>query len=263
MGLGPGCPPAILATTFISAAKVAAVGGGVLAGGLHAVSGPDHLAALLPRIMGQHWHRSMRIGAVWGLGHGFSAMAIGLAAFLFKDRLGLGSNPAVVARMGTWTEGLVGVSLIAIGLLGLKESLLDYEGGEHATMHEERGVSMTATEGSAEEDRTLTTVEVIGKRGGQRAIFLNGVLHGFSWDGAPSLAPALALTTWRSVLWFLVAYCAGTMLAMSATTTVIGEGSVRVGQALDQPDIPRKLSVVSSFIAIAIGAVWLLKAILW
>lgn len=53
--------------------------GGVLAGGLHAVSGPDHLAALLPRIMGQKWHKSMRIGATWGLGHGFSATVIGLA----------------------------------------------------------------------------------------------------------------------------------------------------------------------------------------
>lgn len=51
--------------------------------------------------------------------------------------------------------------------------------------------------------------------------------------------------------------------AMSATTTIIGEGSVRVGKALDQPDIPRKLSIVSSFVAITIGAVWLAKATLF
>lgn len=50
---------------------------------------------------------------------------------------------------------------------------------------------------------------------------------------------------------------------MSATTTVIGEGSLRVGKVLDMPDIPRKLSVVSSFVAIAIGAVWLAKAALF
>lgn len=52
-------------------------------------------------------------------------------------------------------------------------------------------------------------------------------------------------------------------VAMSATTTLIGEGSVRVGEALDKPDIPRKLSVVSSVVAIAIGAVWLAKAALF
>ena len=67
---------------FVGLANTAAfstVGGGLLAGGLHAISGPDHLAALLPRIMGKKWHSSMRIGATWGLGHGFSATVIGLA----------------------------------------------------------------------------------------------------------------------------------------------------------------------------------------
>eukprot|EP00752_Nemacystus_decipiens_P008746 g7807.t1 len=209
MRLGSLAPRRMAFAALANAAAFATVGGGVLAGGLHAVSGPDHLAALLPRIMGQKWHNSMRIGATWGLGHGFSATVIGLAAFFFKDRLGLGHNQRLVAMMGTWTEGLVGNSAA----------------------------------------------------GGSKAIFLNGVLHGFSWDGAPSLAPALALSSWGSVLWFLLAYCSGTMVAMSATTTLIGEGSVRVGKALDQPDIPRKLSVVSSFVAITIGAVWLAKAV--
>eukprot|EP00903_Cladosiphon_okamuranus_P006861 g6682.t1 len=127
MRLGFLAPRRLAFAALANAAAFATVGGGVLAGGLHAVSGPDHLAALLPRIMGQKWHNSMRIGATWGLGHGFSATVIGLAAFFFKDRLGLGHNERLVAMMGTWTEGLVGVSLIAIGLLGLKDSLLDYE----------------------------------------------------------------------------------------------------------------------------------------
>jgi hypothetical protein len=50
----------VLATFVTSTAAFAAVGGGVLAGGLHAISGPDHLAALLPRIMGKPWSTSMR-----------------------------------------------------------------------------------------------------------------------------------------------------------------------------------------------------------
>ena len=77
--LAPGGGRKLAVVAMANAAAFATVGGGVLAGGLHAVSGPDHLAALLPRIMGQKWHNSMRIGATWGLGHGFSAMAIGLA----------------------------------------------------------------------------------------------------------------------------------------------------------------------------------------
>jgi hypothetical protein len=39
-----------------------------------------------------------------------------------------------------------------------------------------------------------------------KAVFLNGLLHGFSWDGTPTLAPALAFPNWGSVLLFLVSY---------------------------------------------------------
>lgn len=94
----------------------------------------------------------------------------------------------------------MGISLIAIGLLGLKESLLD---------HEEIPSYETKSAGSA-------VVEGGGGKGSGKAIFLNGVLHGFSWDGAPSLAPALAFSSWASVLWFLLAYCSGTMVSCDA-----------------------------------------------
>lgn len=107
--------------------------------------------------------------------------------------------------MGTWTEGLVGVSLIAIGLLGLKESLLDYE---EAPAFEAKSAGSAAV---AVGDGGAAAAKNSG--GGGKAIFLNGVLHGFSWDGAPSLAPALALSSWGSVLWFLLAYCSGTMVS--------------------------------------------------
>lgn len=114
--------------------------------------------------------------------------------------MGLGNNSRLVALMGTWTEGLVGVSLIAIGLLGLKESVFDYEG------------PLDVADGGGGGAPQSVGAAGVAARGGKRAIFLNGVLHGFSWDGAPSLAPALALSSWSSVLWFLLAYCSGTMV---------------------------------------------------
>lgn len=130
-----------------------------------------------------------------------------MQAFFFKDRLGLGHNDKLVAVMGTWTEGLVGVSLIAIGLLGLKESFLDYE---ETPVFETQSAGSAVVEGSGGRGTAL-----VGNKGGGKAIFLNGVLHGFSWDGAPSLAPALALSSWGSVLWFLLAYCSGTMVSVA------------------------------------------------
>ena len=90
----------------------------------------------------------------------------------------------------------------------------------------------------------------------KRAVIFNGLLHGFSWDGAPSLAPALAVATWGGNLAFLSAYAAGTMGAMAITTTLIGEGTRRAGEIFNRPDIPQKLSFFSSILAISIGAIW-------
>jgi len=226
-------PRHVVATvvSLVGGASLAAVGGGALAGGLHAVSGPDHLAALLPRCIGQRWWFSSRIGAIWGLGHGLSGMALGMVAYFLKDRL---SGGPLVAKLSAWTEILVGVSLVLIGALGLKEAMAMGDDGE---------------EGHGDDL----------KKGGAKRVFFNGMLHGLSWDGTPSLAPALAFSSWRTVMVFLLAYCSGVVVAMSSCTGLIGEGSVRASEASGKNSLPRQLSKLSSWIAIAIGVVWTAK----
>lgn len=73
---------------------------------------------------------------------------------------------------------------------------------------------------------------------------------------APSLAPALAVATWRGNLAFLLAYALGTIGVMTVATTVIGEGTRRAGEFFHRPDIPQKLSFFSSILAMVIGIVW-------
>ena len=84
--------------------------------------GPDHLAALLPRCIGKRWYQALRIGAVWGLGHGISAIIMGMVAFFLKGRLSSYSHSTLIPKLSLYTEVLIGVSLIIIGLLGLKEA---------------------------------------------------------------------------------------------------------------------------------------------
>ena len=50
--------------------------------------------------------------------------------------------------------------------------------------------------------------------------------------------PALALPSLGAAIMFLAAYCFGTVIAMSAATTLIGEGSLRVGESLDRVRAP-------------------------
>jgi len=217
-----------------------AVAGGLLSGGLHAITGPDHLAAILPPSVGQRGWVGVRIGATWGLGHGVSAIFLGICAYFLKGRMS--SKFRFLQQLSTLAESAVGVSLLAIGVMGIKENL----------------ESDNLVDGHGDGDGT--DLQLSGVKT-SKAIFANGVLHGFSWDGAPSLAPALAMTSWHSALSFLLAYCFGTMVAMSLTAGVVGEGSVRLGKAINSPALPKQLSLGSSFIAIIIGAYWLFLAL--
>lgn len=222
------------------AALAGVVTGGLFAGGLHAVAGPDHLAALLPRCCGQRWYRAGRIGALWGMGHGISATLLGALAFGLKSRLNnLTGITSILSGASHLLEVAVGASLVFIGLLGIKEAR-EWENEIQPQSLSAAAVDTAATKPSP----------------GKRAVIFNGLLHGFSWDGAPSLAPALAVSTWRGNISFLLAYALGTMGTMALTTTLVGEGTRRAGEIFHRPDIPQKLSLVSSCVAIAVGVAW-------
>jgi len=211
-----------------------------VSGGLHAISGPDHLAVLLPRCCGQRWYRAGRIGALWGIGHGMSALVVGVAAFAIKTRFHYVTKKFPAALANVAIEFAVGLSLVMVGLLGIKEAreweheLLDTPAQSLSAAAAETGIKQTQN----------------------KAVVLSGLLHGFSWDGAPSLAPALAVATWRGNITFLLAYGLGTIATMGLATTLIGEGTRLSGKFFKRPDIPQKLSLVSSIIALAMGTVW-------
>lgn len=226
-------------------AWVGITAGGLLGGALHAIAGPDHLAALLPRCCGQRWWRAGRYGALWGTGHGISATILGLVAFGLKNRIS--SMPGIVGLLhgaSSLMEVAIGASLVIIGILGMKEAR---EWKEEMDTVVPKSLSAAAAEQGV-------------KNSQKSAVIFNGFLHGFSWDGAPSLAPALAVATWRGSISFLLAYGLGTTLAMTIATTVIGESTLRAGEILHRPDIPQKLSMISSVLAMGVGVFWCLLA---
>lgn len=217
------------------------IAGGLLSGGLHAITGPDHLAALIPPSIGHPGWYGMRLGATWGLGHGISAIFLGLSAYFLKGTVS--NRFKFLQKLSTLAESTVGISLIVIGFVGIKENLEKEE--ESKVWNDENKVK--------NDDVAPSTLK------SSQAIFANGILHGFSWDGAPSLAPALTMTSWRGALSFLVSYCIGTIIAMSLASGAVSEGSLRLGKAVNNPDLPRNLSLASSLVAIIIGIYWVVQ----
>lgn len=219
-----------------------------------ACEGPDHLAALLPRCCGQRWFKAGRIGALWGMGHGVSATLLGVLAFGLKAQI---QKAAMLRRVLSGashvTEVAVGLSLIVIGAMGFREAR-EWTNGDYSVVGQQPQ-SLSAAANVIATDH-VSTGDSLSHSAQKRAVIFNGLLHGFSWDGAPSLAPALAVATWGGNLTFLAAYAAGTMGAMAITTSLIGEGTRRAGELFNRPDIPQKLSLGSSVLAIVIGLVW-------
>ena len=118
--------PASLTPLYAALSALAAtIAGGLFSGSLHAVAGPDHLAALIPRCCGLRWHRAARVGAVWGCGHGVSATLLGVAGFAFKRKImggGGAVNQELLEGASSVMEIAIGVSLVVIGLVGIKEA---------------------------------------------------------------------------------------------------------------------------------------------
>lgn len=218
---------------------------------LHIVSiiGPDHLAALMGPSIGKPGYYGLRIGALWGLGHGFSALLLGSSAFYLKGQFT--GRFAVLEKLANLAESAVGISILFIGLIGIKESY-DAEAEEKSA---EAGVDSTKSKATP----SSSTSPAYPKS--SRAIFANGILHGLSWDGAPSLAPAITMASWKSALTFLLSYSIGTIITMSLAAGAVGELSLRVSKVTNSPDLPRKLSLVTSFMAVAIGVFFTLKSL--
>lgn len=183
----------------LSAPVIAAGVGGSLAGGLHALTGPDHVACVLPICVGRRWWSAVYTGAYWGLGHGIGATAVGALGYFVKGYLNLDA-------LATWGEVAVGVSILVIGVLGLREAA---EWREHATAEveealEEAGVTtpVPAAEGGADggEVRAPSAAAIAAAGGAAFASpsltssLLTGILHGCSGSGhLLGVLPALAM----------------------------------------------------------------------
>jgi len=224
----------VLRTELLSSAWT-----GFIAGCLHTLSGPDHLAALAPLSIGRTRMESAVVGALWGCGHDAGQLIFGLLFLLLKDRLH-------IEVIRTWGTRVVGMTLLIIGFMGIKEAsevptpCVALDGGECDVNALEPGQSLTS-----------------GKRKIGFATFATGIVHGLQPDALMMILPALALPSRLSGAAFLSTFLFGTVFAMGSYTVFIGSCSEALKKRV--PRITEKLTWVSSLIAIALGVAILLS----
>ena len=210
---------------------------GALAGLFHVLSGPDHLAAVAPLAIAEE-RRSWLAGWTWGAGHASGVAVVAVLAVLLRDLL------PPIDLISSWSERLVGVALIAIGVWALRRSLRvqatvhTHGRVAHEHLHVQRGPSWLRRLGHA------------------HASFYLGILHGVAGSSHFfGVLPALALPTLAAALTYIAAFGVGTVVAMTAFAAVVGVAGHRCPHAARAH---RAMMFTAGLLAMAVGGMWLL-----
>lgn len=207
---------------------------GLMAGCLHTLTGPDHLAALAPLSIGRTKLESVAVGALWGCGHDAGQVIFGILFLFLKDKL-------QIEVLRTWGARVVGMTLVAIGVNGIREA-------QEAAM-----IPCLAGNGSGLASNALPHIEPASntKRNTGFATFATGIVHGLQPDALIMILPALALPSRFAGAAFLSMFLLGTVLSMSGYTAFIGSCSNVLQKRI--PRITEHLAWGSSLVAILVG----------
>jgi ABC-type nickel/cobalt efflux system permease component RcnA len=222
---------------------------GLLAGSLHVVSGPDHVAAVAPLAIGAP-RAGRNLGALWGVGHGGGVLIWLLIAGLFQRTFGH-ELPSVAL------EALVGIALLGLGALNLRTPVRPHV---HVHSHGPAPGHMPVADGRAHvhlhahaEHDGHGHLHDARFRGGAAALAM-GALHGSA--GAShllALLPTLGLPGWGA-LSYACGYLMAGVVAMASVGVLIARFAARV------TDLAR-LKRLCALSVIAIGAFWLITAL--
>ncbi len=213
---------------------------GLTAGAIHALSGPDHFAAVTPLSLSSR-ARAWQIGVRWGLGHAVGIGLVGAGVFFLRGLLYL-------ETVSWWSERAVGLMLIGIGLWGLRRASSRWV---HAHVHEHSGEAHVhihvhdpneAHESAAAHEHPHAAVGM-------------GVLHGVA--GASHLfgvLPALALPTRLAAASYLCAFGTGNLVAMGGLAWLVGLASERLARS--GVGLYRAALATCSAAALAVGVLW-------
>jgi hypothetical protein len=158
---------------------------GLLAGGQHALGGPDHLAGVAP-FAAQDGRRAWRVGFAWGLGHAGGALAAALLALLLRARI-----PGIEEQLSGFSDRIVGILMCVVGAYGISAAVRAHE---HAHAHVLR--------------RSPFTLGLFHGAGGMSHLF--AVLPALGFPGVA--LPAL----------YLAGYAAGSLALVTAFAAGIG-----------------------------------------
>jgi sulfite exporter TauE/SafE len=215
---------------------------GLVAGTIHVVSGPDHLAAVAPLALDTKTG-AWKIGLRWGFGHASGVIVIGLLSVLLREIL-------PIDLLSGWAERFVGIILIGIGLWGFRRA---YYAHVHEHPHEHNSSSHSHLHLHFDKDHHEEKPHVH-----THTAFAIGTLHGLAGSSHfLGILPALAFPSQIHSAIYLLSYGIGTIAAMVVFSGAIGELSKRYAYATFR--FYKYSMGILSLIAIGVGIIWIFR----
>ena len=224
---------------------------GLMASMLHVITGPDHLAAVVPFAI-ESKKKAWKIGLFWGIGHLAGMISIGILFVVFKELIPVDS-------ISEYSEQLVGLVLIGIGIWAIYKIFKKDENHKHLHVHSENSPIIHAHkhEHSHEKSHHHTHDKTIKQS--NYASFSIGVLHGLAGIAHFLLfLPILGFDEKFDAVLYIGGFGLGTLLAMTAFAFVIGKISSFTKD--EHSDVFFKgIRLAGGLFALVIGIYWMLS----
>ena len=222
---------------------------GLLTAMVHVITGPDHLAAVLPFAI-ESKRKAWKVGLFWGIGHLLGMVSIGLLFLIFR-------NLIPVESISQHSEALVGLVLIGIGIWSFLRIFRKRRQHKHLHVHAENHPIIHSHEHHHERHDPHTHTHKKTLRQDYFASLSIGILHGLAGIAHFLLFfPVLGFeTAWDSGL-YIVGFAGGTLFAMGTFGFVIGKLSDNSSFSHNETFF-NGIRLAAGLIAFVVGIYWL------
>jgi ABC-type nickel/cobalt efflux system permease component RcnA len=221
---------------------------GLLASILHVITGPDHLAAVLPFAI-ETKRKAWKIGLSWGIGHLVGMITIGVLFVLFKEII-------PVEKISEHSEQLVGVVLIGIGFWAFYKIFKTKKNHKHLHIHSEEAPIIHKHKHKHTHNITHQHKHPKDLKQSYFASFWIGILHGLAGiSHFLILLPVLGFKSQTDSVLYIIGFGSGIILAMTTFAFVIGKiaSSARTGH---NDFFFNGIRLAGGLFAIIIGVYW-------
>ena len=222
---------------------------GLIASILHVLTGPDHLAAVMPFAI-ESKRKAWKIGLFWGIGHLIGMLSIGILFLIFKDLI-------PVNKISNYSEQMVGIVLIGIGLWSFYKLFYQSKNHKHLHIHSENAPVIHKHPHEHLHDKTHHHKHKKDLKQSNFASLSIGFLHGLAGIAHFLLfLPVLSFDTQSESIFYILGFMVGIIVAMTTFAIVVGRMSSTIKNGHNEA-LFKGIRLVGGLFAVIIGVYWL------